>query len=419
MKITIHRGTQEVGGSCVEISSKDSCILVDFGLPLSFEFGDEIDSFLPEPLFSDIAGKAKNIDAVLLSHAHLDHYGLIGRLPKDIPIYVSHATSELIRFTDRFTPHKIGHINTTTFQDHEPFDVGAFNITPFLIDHSAFDSYAFLISAEFKTIFYSGDFRGHGIKQPQFDELIAHPPKVDILLMEGTIIGERQEERFPPESEIEKQMVNLCHETKGTVFVTVPSQNIDRIISFSRAAKQTGRKFIIDLYSAELFDRLNDYSDDIPQPSWSDVHLWYPWIQRENLHKHGIGWVMKKHSKWKQQLKDFASDIPNSIMMLRPPFRKEIKKNADLSDSVWVYSMWKGYLDRSEPLKRLKLWTERNGIPFIFIHTSGHAKLADLKRLSKALSPDLLIPIHSFHVDEFSKHFDNVELANDGETIEV
>ena len=171
----------------MEISSKDSCILVDFGLPLSLWIW-RWNRLLPaRTLFSDIAGKAKNVDAVLLSHAHIDHYGLIGRLPKDIPIYVSHATSELIRFTDRFTPHKIGHINTTTFQDYEPFDVGAFNITLFLIDHSAFDSYAFLISAEFKTIFYSGDFRGHGIKQPQFDELIAHPPKVYILLMEGTV----------------------------------------------------------------------------------------------------------------------------------------------------------------------------------------------------------------------------------------
>jgi ribonuclease J len=419
MKITIHRGTQEVGGSCVEISSRDSCILVDFGLPLSFEFGDNIDSFLPEPLFSNIASGAKKIDAVLLSHAHLDHYGLVGHLPKNIPVYVGHATSELIGFTDRFTPHKLGHINTKTFQDHNPFDVGNLNITPFLMDHSAFDSYAFLIRADFKTIFYSGDFRGHGIKQPQFEEFIAHAPKVDILLMEGTIIGERLDEQFPAESKIEKQMVNLCHETKGAVFVTVPSQNIDRIISFAKAARQTGRKFIIDLYSAELFDRLKDYSDEIPQASWPHVFLWYPWIQCENLVKHGLGWIMKKHKKWKKSLKDLSAEIQSSIMMLRPPFRKEIQKHADLSKSIWVYSMWKGYLERSEPLKQLQQWTIENEIPFVFLHTSGHAKIADLKRLANALTPQVLIPIHSFHVDLFSDYFENVHLLNDGELFEV
>ena len=419
MKITIHRGTQEVGGTCIEISSVNSCILVDFGLPLSFEFGDDLDAFLPEPLYSKIVKRNKKIDALLLSHAHLDHFGLIGKLPKDIPIYLGNATAELIRFIDKFTLNKIGHINAITFQTHKPFNIGDFNITPYLIDHSAFDSHAFLIRSNKKSIFYSGDFRGHGLKSEQFDNLITNPPKVDVLMMEGTVIGERHEERFPFEIEIEKQMVDLCRETKGAVFVTVPSQNIDRIISFSKAAKQSGRKFIIDLYSAELFERIKDYSLDIPQSSWPGVLLWYPWIQRENLYKHGLGWVMKKHKKWKNTLKDFSSEIPNSIFMIRPPFRKEIKQHTDLSNAVWVYSMWTGYLKKSKPLKRLQQWTKENEIPFVFIHTSGHAKISDLKRLSDSLSPNILIPIHSFYTEMFSKYFKNVKLLSDGESIVI
>jgi ribonuclease J len=34
MKIIIHRGTHEIGGSCVEIQSKKSRILIDIGTPL-------------------------------------------------------------------------------------------------------------------------------------------------------------------------------------------------------------------------------------------------------------------------------------------------------------------------------------------------------------------------------------------------
>jgi len=419
MKITIHRGTQEVGGSCVEVCSSTNCVLVDFGLPLSFEFGEDIDTFLPEPLYSDIVSGNKKIDGVLLSHAHLDHFGLINKLPSNIPVYMGSATSELIRFIDKFTPNKIGHINTVTFYDNEQFNIGDLKITPYLIDHSAFDSHAFNICDNNKSVFYSGDFRGHGLKKSDFEKLISNPPKVDVLLMEGTIIGERQEENFPIECDIENRMVDLCREINGTIFVTVPSQNIDRIISFSNAALKTGRKFIIDLYSAELFDRLKEYSEDIPQPSWPHVLLWYPWIQRENLIKHGLGGVMKKHKKWKNTLKDFSSEIPNSIFMIRPPFRKEIKQHTDLSNAVWVYSMWKGYLKKSKPLKRLQQWTKENEIPFVFIHTSGHAKISDLKRLSDSLSPNILIPIHSFYTEMFSKYFKNVKLLNDGESIVI
>jgi ribonuclease J len=419
MEIIIHRGTQEVGGSCVEINCKGSCILVDFGLPLSFEFCDDIDSVLPEPLYSNIVNGNKKIDALLISHAHLDHFGLIGKLPKDIPIYMGRAAVELIRFTDQFTPNTIGQINAIPFQAYKPFMVGSFEIIPYLMDHAAFDSYAFLITADHKSIFYTGDFRGHGRMHAEFENLVSNPPKVDVLLMEGTLIGERLDELTPPESEIEKEMVHLCQK-KGAVFVSVPSQNIDRVISIYNAAKQTGRKFIIDLHSAELFDRVKDYSDEIPQPSWPDVLLWYPRFQRENYYQHGLGWVMRKHKEWKKTIEEFSSEIPHSVMMIRPPFRKEIENNADLSNSVWVYSMWRGYLERSEPLRRLQRWTEEKGIPFVFLHTSGHANISDLKRLEKALSPQqVLIPIHSYHGELFSEFFNNVRCLNDGEKYEV
>ena len=106
-------------------------------------------------------------------------------------------------------------------------------------------------------------------------------------------------------------------------------------------------------------------------------------------------------------------------MMLRPPFRKELDRFADLTNSIWVYSMWKGYLERNEALKRLRQWTEEHGIPFIFLHTSGHARLSDLKRLAEALSPRVLIPIHSYHRELFSEFFENVYILNDGERLGV
>ena len=49
MKIKIHRGAKEVGGSCVEISSDASTILVDLGLPLDFNGENTTESCLPNP----------------------------------------------------------------------------------------------------------------------------------------------------------------------------------------------------------------------------------------------------------------------------------------------------------------------------------------------------------------------------------
>ena len=52
-----------------------------------------------------------------------------------------------------------------------------------------------------------------------------------------------------------------------------------------------------------------------------------------------------------------------------------------------------------------------------YLHTSGHAMLLDLKRIAEAMSPEMIIPIHGFHPDQFRKHFSNVRCVKDGEII--
>ena len=91
MKFKIHRGTKEIGGSCVEICTENTRILLDFGMPLVERNGQEFDfnkykglepseliklGVLPdiEGLFT---GTALLIDGVIISHPHQDHYGLI------------------------------------------------------------------------------------------------------------------------------------------------------------------------------------------------------------------------------------------------------------------------------------------------------------------------------------------------------
>ncbi len=88
------------------------------------------------------------------------------------------------------------------FEKWRPFKIGGFKITPYLMDHSAVDAYAFLIEAEGKRIFYSGDFRASGNKSFLFDKLSQEPPQsIDLLLMEGTMMR-RSSGRFPDEASV-------------------------------------------------------------------------------------------------------------------------------------------------------------------------------------------------------------------------
>lgn len=88
------------------------------------------------------------------------------------------------------------------------FDVGRFHVTPYLVDHSAYDAYALLIEARGKRLLYSGDFRGHGRKSALFERMVADAPRdIDALLVEGSSLSRLDtDERFPTETEEEENL---------------------------------------------------------------------------------------------------------------------------------------------------------------------------------------------------------------------
>src|SRR3989338_1442289 len=191
MKLIIHRGSHEIGGSCVEVGTSNSRILIDLGIPLVSNRNQPFDTnqlknksiqqLRAEGILPDIKGlykdEQKGIDGILLSHSHLDHYGFLQYVNPEIPVYLSRGASLLIEASNIFTPAKVGKLNTVIIKHRNRFSIGDFTITPFLVDHSAFDAFAFLIEAGGKRLFYSGDFRTHGRKAVLFKQLVEKPPQ--------------------------------------------------------------------------------------------------------------------------------------------------------------------------------------------------------------------------------------------------
>ena len=416
MRLCIHRGTQEIGGTCIEVEARGKRIVLDVGLPL-----DAPDEHSHECLLPQIAGFREPDDSLLgvvISHPHQDHYGLAKRIRPDVSVYIGEDAHNILRAASAYVPNGHAFANPSFIAHQTPVDIGPFRITPNLVDHSAFDAYALLVEAPGKRVYYSGDFRAHGRKAKLFEWLIEHPPRdIDALLMEGTTIGRAGTTKgFATETDLEGELAQAFKQTHGIHFVWTSSQNIDRIVTIFRAAKRTGRALVIDLYTAVVLKATGRHN--IPQSQWDGVKLYVPHSQRVFIKKNELFDDLGRHSANRIYPEDLPRLRGRAVMLFRPLTMHDHGVQAALESAEFTYSMWPGYL-KDASAQEVVRWLEAHGIHWQVIHTSGHASVTDLKRFAAALAPRQLVPIHSFETDRFAEFVDNVVRQEDGAWWEV
>jgi ribonuclease J len=400
LRVRIHRGAREVGGNCVEVEAADgSRIALDAGLPLATDVSPGPPSF------------AGPLDAVLISHPHLDHYGLIGELDPNVPVYIGAEAERLLSAAAFFSPITRSLVSSGHLRDRESFTIGAFTITPYLVDHSGFDSYSMLVEADGRRLFYTGDFRGHGRKARLFDELLADPPpNIDVLITEGTQVG-GIDHGGQTEGELEAELVDLCSKTEGLVHVIGSAQNLDRLVTVFRAARRSGRTMVTDLYTATVAAATRS---TIPQPGFDGYRVYVPQRQRVLVKDSGEF----ERIEWIRDIRLFAGELeatPSRFVTYLPgsTATELVRAGVLTSSSQALWSMWDGYL--AEPSgQRLLKQLDGASVPIRSLHTSGHATVADLGRLIEALAPTHVVPIHTDASERFADLSDRSAPHPDG-----
>lgn len=438
MILLIHRGTHEIGGTCVEIKTENFRIIVDLGIPLADpkdkkkKFNSSIlrNKTIPELLKEGILPKVrglyagysgeKPIDAVLISHPHQDHYGLCGYIRRDVPIIMGEDTAKMLKVSDVFLNKLFDGHDHIAFLKNGQGTIGNIRVKSYLMDHSGYGAMAFLIEADGKRLFYSGDFRAHGRKRKLFERFLNNPPKrVNVLLMEGTMLG-RSGERVRTEDDLELAITDKASKHPGCKFFICSGQNVDRIVTFYRAAKRSHAIFVMDLYMANVIYELGRKSLPCPTSGFKDIKVIFT--------KHFMKCLLKKdkkewYTRWRpyeirsEDLRRYGGKV---FMAYRNSSIPEIEKVGVPSDSVLFYSQWHDYM-KEQSFNISREFMKKHNIVRVEEHTSGHAPIEDLKRLAKAISPrQYIIPIHTEKPEKFREYFgEKVMVLLDGQQIEL
>ena len=152
---------------------------------------------------SEVFARSPEVAAVLISHAHADHTGLLHLVPPGVPIFLSKGTSKMMLAGSVYANQpNVPRDRQRVLELRSPHRIGDITVTAFPVDHSAFDAQAFLLEADGQRVLYSGDLRLHGRKPGMahtlLDALSEKP--VDALVMEGTHFSE---DRQPGLTEVE------------------------------------------------------------------------------------------------------------------------------------------------------------------------------------------------------------------------
>ena len=376
MRIIIHRGTNQIGGCLTEIKSNNGTrILIDIGANLPDKNGIK----KPEIELDGLTIGKPSFDAVFVTHYHGDHIGLYKRVNKKIPIYIGKITRgifkiveerlSLVNIFSKEDLEKIEQFRTFTIKDKIIVN-NDIKITPISTDHSAFDSYMFLIEADGQRILHTGDFRTHGQRGKKSIEAIKkYVKKVDCLICEGTMFT-RNEEEILKESKLQKQAEEIFSKNKYN-FILCSSTNIDRIAAFHKAAINSHKMFICDKYQEDILEYVSKNS-------------------KSTLYKFNEGKDTKVYCYAPNMLDKMKKYGFVMLVRANDNFKGIINKFENVN---FIYSQWLGYLKSdNKEYEKIKSFVPKD---YKYLHTSGHATLSAIKNVINITKPDVVIPIHT------------------------
>ena len=393
MKITVHRGSHQIGGCITEIESASGTrIIIDLGHNLpGVSDTDPLDDE------QKLQALLEGVSAVIYTYNHGDHIGFYGQVPESIPQYIGAMAREVLRtqLLHRRIPrknpnyYKVFHRQLDaldrmkTYRVAQEFTVGDISVTPFLVNHSAADSYMLLIKCDGKVVLHTGDFRDHGFTGkglfPTLEKYIV-PEKVDVLVIEGTMLSRPDEERIR-EYDVQKELETIMREHRY-VFLLCSTTNFDRIVAAHNAHEATNHGvFCCDMYELDQLKTLAEYSGKY-HPMFNITDAEEMTLRDKNLIdrmcKDGFTMLIRANTRYKVWM--------DMLTRINP-----------LEETVLVYSQYPGYIDLEDPAynQNLDEFLKEQRCQIVHCHTSGHAYADTLAKVCETVNPTTgIIPIH-------------------------
>ena len=162
--LTFYGGVDEIGGNKILLQDRDTRVFFDFGMSYAMKKQFYSPPFLSPKsekslqelgILPNLEGvykfdpKPPAVDAVFISHGHLDHSAYLSFIKREIPVYCGETTKTILQTLSQIRradlEFNVADINFKTFRTGDKINVGSLTVQPFHVDHSVPGAYGFVI----------------------------------------------------------------------------------------------------------------------------------------------------------------------------------------------------------------------------------------------------------------------------------
>lgn len=437
--LTFYGGINEIGGNKILLEDRDTRIFLDFGMTFAGEAeyfsgyltprgingaGDYLEfDLLPRLSGLYDKGMLKNtaigyappsIDAVIVSHPHMDHVGYLQFIDKKIPVYCGECTKTIIDAMQESGRINLGEHIFHTFRTGKKVSIGDLEIEPVHVDHSVPGAYAFIVHTSSGSIVYSGDYRLHGPMANMTRELTNKAKECDptVMISEGTRVCPEESPTVHSEANVKAESNEVVANTSKLVIVAFYSRDIDRFKTFYEIAKKNDRKFVVSLKLAHLLSKLrDDPALKIPDIMREDNLLFYKKRKRTGEFAETDYYTWERPFLQKAVNFDYVHVNQGKVLLnLDLVGFTELIDVKPSTGGHFIHSMSEPFSEEDIDRNVMDNWLNHFNLKFHQIHASGHCPSKDLEEIINQIQPKRLIPVHTEHPELFSKMLSRLDV---------
>ncbi|MBT3257056.1 MAG: ribonuclease J [Deltaproteobacteria bacterium] len=248
LKIIPLGGLGEIGLNMMIIQHGSHMVVIDAGLMFPDDYMLGVDLVIPD--FSYLRENREKIEAVILTHGHEDHIGALPFLLKEFPVRVFGTGFTLDLLREKLKEHILPqNADLQTVIPGEIHEIGPFKVEHIRVNHSIVDGAGLALETPEGLILHSGDFRIDPTPvDEQTTDLIrfAHFGEKGVLAFFSDSTNAEKEGYTLSERDVKKTLRDFFLTCPGRLIVASFASNITRIQEVISLAEEFGRKVVFN-----------------------------------------------------------------------------------------------------------------------------------------------------------------------------